>query len=356
MSLSLTPEQRFRQWTLLGMLLGLASIIYFFISDISHPFTPHSRLIYKVITVSPEVSGKVINVAVKNDQKVKKGDVLFYIDPTDYILNLNSAKLKLEQAYEDNKTLDSKIKEAENELNSAEISLKLARDDEDRYLKLNAIAISKQQVDKAIGDREKNEANVKQLKYNILSLVTQRGLYGDENLQIRKAMNDLAVSRTELNKTTVTSPISGTISNMNLNTGHVVSPGVPLLSIVSDSGVIYADFREKSLSKLKEKIRAYVVFDAIPGKVFNGKVIGKDSGVINGQLYADGNLASTEQSDRWIRDAQRIRIYINLDDPLPDGLTSGARATVQIYSSNDTLTKYLSRLQINVISWLHYIY
>lgn len=78
-------------------------------------------------------------------------------------------------------------------------------------------------------------------------------------------------------------------------------------------------------------------------------------GVKEGQLDANGDLAAPVTSDRWVRDAQRQRLHVVLDE-LPEGLLpTGAKATVQLYPG-DGLSHLLGRAQIVAISLLHYVY
>ena len=73
-----------------------------------------------------------------------------------------------------------------------------------------------------------------------------------------------------------------------------------------------------------------------------------------GQFDANGRLAAPVESDRWVRDAQRMRLHLELDD-LPSHLPAGARATVQLLPDNP-LTAMLARAQIHLLSLLHYVY
>ena len=102
---------------------------------------------------------------------------------------------------------------------------------------------------------------------------------------------------------------------------------------------------------------AKVVFDSRPGEVYDAHIASFEAGVSDGQLSANGKLSVTETSNRWVRDAQRQRVHIVLqeNENLIEGMPSGARATVQLLPES-TLGQWFGTLQINAISWLHYIY
>ncbi|MEC8207679.1 MAG: HlyD family secretion protein, partial [Pseudomonadota bacterium] len=119
---------------------------------------------------------------------------------------------------------------------------------------------------------------------------------------------------------------------------------------------LVADFREKSLVHVEIGSTAKVSFDALPGKVFTGKIISFEAGVSDGQLNANGLLSATESSNRWVRDAQRQRIHIQLDEhQMLAKFPSGARATVQLLPDS-SIGSWFASMQIRFISVLHFIY
>ncbi|MBF7997528.1 HlyD family secretion protein [Rahnella laticis] len=352
----LTPEQRFRRWTAWSVAVAALMFVYFIYSDMEVPLTSHSRLIYKVTPVASEVGGRVVGIAVKNHQQVKASDVLFRIDDRDYVNALSAARIGLQQAVDTNKSLDESINEALSRLAQTKAIWQVAREDALRYRQLKNIAVSRQQADQASGAERAAAAAVAQTYAGIKNLRVQRGLFGDDNLQIRKATEAVRQAEVNLARTTVRAAGNGTVSNLNLTVGGYSASGSPVMSLVSNSGDIYADFREKSLYHTDVRTQAWVVFDAIPGKTFRAHLTAREAGILDGQLAADGNLASTEKSDRWVRDAQRVRVYVTPDEAIPASLVSGARATVQLVPADSALLALLGKLQIKFVSWIHYVY
>lgn len=99
-----------------------------------------------------------------------------------------------------------------------------------------------------------------------------------------------------------------------------------------------------------------MVFDAFPGHVFRAHVTSSDAGILAGQEAVNGQLSEPETSNRWVRDAQRMRIHVTLDEELPKHLPTGARATVQLYNSEGPFARFFSGMQIHLVSLLHYVY
>jgi hypothetical protein len=79
-------------------------------------------------------------------------------------------------------------------------------------------------------------------------------------------------------------------------------------------------------------------------------VTSSDAGILAGQEAVNGQLSQPEQSTRWVRDAQRMRIHVALDEPLAKPLPTGARATVQLYNSEGPFARTFAGLQIHLVS------
>ena len=113
---------------------------------------------------------------------------------------------------------------------------------------------------------------------------------------------------------------------------------------------------EKQAVVLGDGTDAAVVFDAFPGHVFRAHVTSSDAGILAGQEAVNGELSEPETSSRWVRDAQRMRIHVAVDEALPKHLPTGARATVQLYNSEGAFARFFSGMQIHLVSLLHYVY
>ncbi len=137
------------------------------------------------------------------------------------------------------------------------------------------------------------------------------------------------------------------VSNLQLNPGIYATAATAVLALVNNNTDIVADFREKSLRHTAVNTDAAVVFDALPGQVFPAHVTSSDAGILAGQEAVNGQLSQPEQSTRWVRDAQRMRIHVALDQPLDKPLPTGARATVQLYNSEGPFARTFAGLQIH---------
>ncbi|MCE9685748.1 HlyD family secretion protein [Shewanella sp. AS16] len=352
----MTPDQHFSRLVKSAM-LGFALVFgYFLFADTAMPLTPQAMATRVVTKVTPQVSGKILAIGVANNQSVTKGELLFQIDPAPFELALEQAKLALEQARQDNAELDAALLAAEAEVKA---NTSIAAQKRSEAKRLNALfashGVSQQLRDQADSDAASAHAQLLAAKARVDKLRVSRGSEGEGNLKLRQAGNMLAKAQLNLSYTKVRADQDGIVTNLQLEVGSFATQGQPLLALVSDKLDIIADFREKSLRNLAADSRALIAFDSEPGRLYPAGVISQDAGVSAGQFDANGRLASPVESDRWVRDAQRLRLHLQLEQGLDHRLPAGARATVQLLPDN-SVTRALAWAQIKAISLLHYIY
>ena len=228
----------------------------------------------------------------------------------------------------------------------------------DRYQKLSTLQnVSQADLDKVRTTWQSSEQSVSSIQANIHNLRIQRGERDEHrNVTLQKYRNALDEAELNLGWTKVYAEADGTVSNLQLSPGFYASSGSAALALVNTRIDIVADFREKSLRHTHQGTDAAVVFDAFPGHVFRAHVTSSDAGILAGQEAVNGQLSEPETSNRWVRDAQRMRIHVALDEALPKPLPTGARATVQLYNSEGPFARFFSGMQIHLVSLLHYVY
>ena len=353
----MTPEQRFARWVRAAIVLFVVMFVYFVFADTYMPATPQARALRQVVRVAPQVSGQVVEVQVNNNARVRRGEVLFRIDPEPFALVVDKAQLALDQARRDNAGLDASLAEARASLARQQaLTRELAQERRRMQSLLERGSVSRQRFESVSADAKAGEAAVKAAEAKVRVLKVQRGEGGEDNLLLRQARNALAEAELDVRRTTVHAEQSGYVSNLQLNVGDSVSAGSPVLATVGDRLDIVADFREKSLRHMGPGDKAWIAFDARPGEEYAARITSIDAGVRDGQLLPDGNLAHIPQTDRWVRDAQRIRVHLRLDSPLQALPPTGARATVQLAPEDNPVARVLARLQVALLSMLHHVY
>ncbi|MGP9677847.1 HlyD family secretion protein [Halomonas sp. AOP27-A1-41] len=353
----MSPDQKFARWVKVALTAFALLFIYFLIADSFMPMTPEARVMRPVARVAPELSAPVKEVTVRDHQQVAKGDVLFRLDPEPFQLALDQARLNREQAERENTRLEAELAAARAVLASAQAVAEERSGERRRGEALvGRQSISRQQYEQQVAAEHTALADVASAEANIQSLEVQLGENGNTNLRLRQADNALEKAQLDVERTEVRAAESGQVTNLQLQVGDYVQAGQPVIALVTQNMDIVADFREKSLRHVLPGDSAAVIFDAMPGHIFEGQVSAFDAGIREGQLTADGQLADIPTSDRWVRDAQRLRIHVALNEPIAALLPSGARATVQLLPGEHALAHPFAWLQTHLISWLHYVY
>ncbi len=352
----MTPDQKFARWIKYSC-FGFALVFaYFLVADLKMPLTPQAMATRVITKVAPQVSGQIAHVYVKNNQVVHQGDVLFEIDPASYQLAIEQAQLNLEQVIQNNEQLDASIVAAQADLKASVI---VAEQQVREAKRLNDLfsrnGTSQKLRDDAQSSAVAAKANVAAAKARLKELEVSRGSITEDNVSLRVAQNQLNKAKLNLSYTRVVAKNDGVVTNLQLEAGSYATAGSPLVALVSNDVDIIADFREKSLRHYASNSQALIAFDSKPGQVFEAKISTLDAGVSAGQFNADGSLATPTSSTRWVRDAQRMRVHLDVDNNTVDQLPSGARATVQLIPDS-ALFSLLAKAQIHFLSALHYIY
>ncbi|MBA5852018.1 efflux RND transporter periplasmic adaptor subunit [Clostridium sp. cel8] len=235
----------------------------------------------KEISVSPKVPGKVSSLNVKVGSKVNAGDVLFTLDSS----SLN-AQLKQQQANVDsaNATLDKtkssgleqQLIQAEQSVKSSSINYNDAKTNYDRIQKLySAGAATKQELDSAKTKLDSASSSLSSAQQN-LNLIKEK--IGPESIevaeaQLKQAQAALESIKVQIEDNIVKSPVSGTVSAVNIDVGEMSSSTQPCITIVkSDSIIAKISVPDTMLSKIKVGQSLKVVVPSLSDKNFTGTI------------------------------------------------------------------------------------
>ena len=251
------------------------------------PWTRDSVVRAYVVTMAPEVSGRIVEMPLRDNQFVRKGDMLMVIDPTDYRIAIDLAEASVLQAKAT----------AENAQTEAE-----------RRRKLSDLA-------ETIEDRQSHEA---------VALAT--------HAQHRQAIAQLDRAKVNLERTEIRSPVSGWVTNLLARQGDYANVGQNVISVIdADSYWVDAYFEETQLASIRDGDLAKIKLMG-SSKIVTGEVVGIARGinVANAQPNQQG-LAEVNPIFTWVRLAQRVPVRIELTN-VPNGvrLVAGLTATVQV--------------------------
>ncbi|PSW14658.1 multidrug transporter [Photobacterium rosenbergii] len=354
----MNADKQFRIWMRTLIVLFIVLFAYVITADRYAPITTEGRVQGYVVQVAPEVSGKITQVLVVNNQQVRAGDPLFNIDDRKYQIELEKAKLSLKSAYEKEATLYSQREAALANISRAEANYINSHREYLRLQKLsNRKVISQSQLDNAQAQDRVAKATLLAEEQNLKVIESQLGRAKGESTAVLTARNQVERAELDLSNTVVVAPSDGVVTNLQLEEGTTANVNSPLLTFVPSGSLwLAADFREKSVAAINQHYSALVAFDANPGEVYPFSISSRDYGVAAAQQRPDGFLTEVASNNRWVRDAQRTRINLTTDKPLPQSLFVGSRATVVVYPQTDSFWATMARVQIKLASWFHFIY
>jgi len=267
--------------------------------------------------VSPLVRGMIVAVPARENQPVKAGDLLVRLDPEEYDLAIQNAEGDLMAADAAAKAaraglarLDAEEKLSENQVKGAE-ALAGPNGAADPALR-QAFETARGQALIAVRSRGEIEADLSQA----------------EAAQYR-ARTELAAARAEKAHTDVTAPAAGIVADVAATPGAVVQPGVRLMTIVSQAApYLTANFKETQVGRMRPGEAASVKVDALPGRVFTGRVDSLSPG--SGSEFAQ--LPFQPGTGNFTKIVQRVPVRIALDPGQPglDQLRPGLSAEVTV--------------------------
>ncbi|CBV43236.1 RND family transport protein MFP component [Halomonas elongata DSM 2581] len=273
--------------TLAIVVLAIAAGLWLWHYYLYTPWTRDGRVRADVITIAPDVSGRVVDLPITDNQQVAKGDLLFRIDDTRYQAALEKAKAVVQQ------------RQAELELSQHEAS---------RRNRLSRQAISAESQETA------------QINSRVASA------------QLGQAKSALNSAQIDLERTTVQAPAAGHVLNLQLAEGNYVNTGTPVMALVkADSFYVTGYFEETKTPHIRVGDPARVIL--MSGDVeLEGHVASIGRGIADSNTSTDNQLLPQVQPTfSWVRLAQRIPVRIELDEiPEEVTLSAGMTATVRI--------------------------
>ncbi len=267
---------------------------------IDNPWTRDGQVRTQVIQITPRVNGMVVKIHVVDNQKVKTGDLLFEIDPSQYQVKLNQAEARLQRTKEAAKGTKIEFDRVKNiyAKDKGAVSQKdLVRNETNYY--------------KSLADIDSSEEAVNTAKLN-------------------------------LSYTKVFAEVDGYVSNINFQIGSQATANKAILALVDENSYwVFGFFREDTIPEVKIGDIAMVTLLAYPDIPLSGKV----ESIAWGIAHSDGNpgnnlLPSVKPVFQWIRLAQRIPVRIKLDT-LPEEikLRFGLTASVMVLKNENERAK-----------------
>ncbi len=282
-----------QRWLISGgiVLAAVLVVLAKYWDYVVHPWTRDGQVMAQVIQVTPRVSGPLSELPIVDNQFVKKGELLFEIDP---------------------RTYDAALEEAKADLSTSQVKLDNARNDERRYrdaMARRSGAVSQIELELKIDERRAAEA------------------------QLEAAQSTVESARLDLEFTKYKAPVDGYVTNLNLRLGSQAVANQPILALVDvNSFWVHGYFRETVVGDISPGDRAVVTLMTYPDTPLQGRVDSLGWGIAQSDGSTGYNLLpEIAATFEWIRLAQRVPVRIHLED-VPDEvkLRMGTTASVVV--------------------------
>src|SRR6516162_1358374 len=303
------------------------------------PRTDDAYLQADLVHLAPDVSGRIIELNVRDNQAVHKGDVLFRIDPDPYQMRADQARAavqgleaKLGLTADQVAAQTSKADAAERGIGSAEAQRALASSTLGRMEPLLGRGfVTAQQVDQARTAQRTAQIALQQAR--LQADEARQAIINTKptEAELEGARATLALAERDLNKTVVRAPCDGRITALDIAAGEFAATGHPLFTII-DTEHWYAigNFRETDLPGIEPGQRATVYVMAQPHRPVRGAVDSLGWGVASDVSATFGGLPHVERTLNWVRIAARFPVRVLLDTPPDDLMRFGATAVIVI--------------------------
>ena len=312
------PDRKRLRMILLTVLPAIAVLVGFgvYLSGGRYISTDNAYVGAQKVLITPDISGKIVHVAVVEGQHVNPGDELFTLDPEPYRLALEQAQAKLSAARTDYSKAKSTLGSLTELAELAQKNVALKQRDVDRKSQLlKTQSGSPADVDTAAAGMVAAQLQAEFAKQQRDSTLSQ--LLGDPNLPIERfpeyaqAKAALDDAQRNLDHSVVRAPMSGTATQVdNIQLGRFVSAGSPVLSVIDDQHPwVDANPKETDITYLRTGQDVAIYVDSFPDQAFKGTVQSVSPGT--GAQFSI--LPPQNATGNWIKVVQRVPVRIVFD-------------------------------------------
>ena len=316
------PSSRWRRpLMLLAPLAVIVGALYFYLTGGRYQSTENAQVQAGIVNIAASVSGKVTAILVKENQKVRAGDVLFTVEPQTFEASVAEAEAQLADARTDIASRQADYQQALSDVRAAQARLGFARNEAARQRAL---------VDEGISSRSQYDAAQTEVRTATdaiaaaqaraeslrASLSGNVGAPADAQPAVRRATAQLNRARIALGDTTVRAPQDGIVTKVHqLQVGSYVTAGRPVFMLTGLRHWVMANFKENQLRHMRVGQPATIEIDAFSGKAIKGHVASFSPGTGNSFSI----LPAENATGNWVKVVQRLPVEIAIDQ-VPAGI------------------------------------
>lgn len=308
------------------------------------PWTRDATVRAYVVTMAPEVAGRIVELHVVDNKYVHRGDLLLVIDPTNYRIAVSQSEAAVQQAQANVQSTEAQMNVQQAQINASEAQFRLGRaalvfaqQQAQRYQKLAKDGYGTvQNAEQFTSQLHQQEATVQSAQDSLNQALRQVETLKAQRLSaeagLAQAKAQLSQAQVNLERTRILAPVDGYVTNLLAQLGDYINVGVNTISLVdADSFWIDGYFEETNLAPIHVGDPAQIKLMG-HAQILRGHVdsVARAINVANAEPNSQG-VATVNPIFTWVRLAQRIPVRIHIDE-VPTGivLTAGMTATIEI--------------------------
>ena len=342
------------------VLVAIIAVLLKYWDYVVNPWTRDGQVRAEVIQITPRVSGPIVALAIKDNQFVKAGDLLFEIDPRTFAVSLDQARAQYDKTGDSYLAQQKQVEAAEAQVNVSRASIQQAQSaiqeassaiakNEAEYLRQQELLPERATSQKAVESARANyevvlekrkgaeasllqaRAALAQSEADLAEVRASLGALGDANASLREARAKVEQAELNLEFTKVRAPVDGYVTNLNLRLGSQAVANQPALALVDVSSYwIDGFFRENTIEDMRAGDKAIITLMSYPDKPIQGYVDSLGWGI----AQQDGStgfelLPNVSPTFEWIRLAQRVPVRIHMAE-VPEGVALRVGTTASV--------------------------
>ena len=319
---------------LAGPVVVLLSAAYWYLTGGRYVSTDDAYVQAARVQVSTDVSGRVVAIDVKDNEKVNTGQLLFRLDPRPFQIAVDEAKAQLATVRYQIHALKATYHQKRADARAAEATVDYQQHEFERQQRLLASGTaSQQQFDQARQAYETGRAQLASKQQDVAVALANIG--GDPDIpleqhpMVQHAQAALDRAALNLSYTEIRAPENGIVTKVDqLQVGNYVTASTPLFSLMSTDRVwVEANFKETELTHMRSGQQATVEVDTYPDVAFSAKVESLSPGT--GLTFA--LLPAENATGNWVKVVQRLPVRLHLEHLDPNApLHAGLSVTVEV--------------------------
>ena len=328
-----TVEPKRRNWIRTVLMLIVPAVLilggaYYWLTSGGSVGTDDAQVKQDIVSVSPQVNGQIVQVFVRNGARVKRGDLLFRIDPQPYRVAVEQAQAALSSAELQTQVLRTTAAGTGGDITGAQANLAIKHNALSRQSTLLRQGFTTRSAyDDALNDVKTAETQLSDAQARAAN--AHAAVAPGQQPQVAQAQAALDKARLELERTDVRASMDGIVENAdNLQIGQMAVTGVGMMSIVhSTFAWVEANFKEKDVGRMVPGERATIEVDAYGGQKFDAHI--QSIGAGTGSEFS--LLPAQNANGNWVKVTQRVPVRIAFDGNPSKPMIAGLSVNATVY-------------------------